>query len=89
MKKSYGVPYHISFATFINLIYDTHEKIIDLNKVSEIASQEQILADISLLLDDEDEQNGDKSSSQVHSRWIRLWLERIKTEGAFYTLFGI
>ena len=47
-------------------------------------SNVQVIADIALLLDDEDEE---KKNVQEPSQWVRPWITRRKPDGAFYTIF--
>ena len=47
-------------------------------------SNVQAIAAITLLLDDEDEE---KENVQERSQWVRPWITRKKSDGAFYTIF--
>ena len=47
-------------------------------------SNVQVIAAIALLLDDEDEE---KENVQERSQWVRPWIARRKSDGAFYTIF--
>ena len=47
-------------------------------------SNVQVIAAIALLLDDEDEE---KENVQESSQWVRPWIARRKSDGAFYTIF--
>ena len=47
-------------------------------------SNVQAIAAITLLLDDEDEE---KENVQERSQWVRPWIARIKSDGAYYPIF--
>ena len=51
---------------------------------SNMMSNVQVVAAIALLLDDEDEE---KENVQERSQWVRPWIARRKSDGAFYTIF--
>ena len=51
---------------------------------SNMMSNVQAIAAITLLLDDEDEE---KENVQERSQWVRPWITRKKSDGAFYTIF--
>ena len=51
---------------------------------SNMMSNVQVIAAIALLLDDEDEE---KENVQERSQWVRPWIARRKSDGAFYTIF--
>ena len=52
--------------------------------LSNMMSNVQVIAAIALLLDDEDEE---KENVQERSQWVRPWIARRKSDGAFYTIF--
>ena len=47
-------------------------------------SNVQVIPAIDLLLDDEDEE---KENVQERSQWVRPWIAKRKSDGAFYTMF--
>ena len=51
---------------------------------SNIMSKVQVIAAITLLLDDEDEE---MENVQERSQWVLPWIARRKPDGAFYTIF--
>ena len=51
---------------------------------SNMMSNVQIIAAIALLLDGKDEE---KENVQERSQWVRPWMERRKSDEAFYTIF--
>ena len=51
---------------------------------SNIMSNVQVIAAITLLLDDEDEE---MENVQERSQWVLPWIARRKPDGAFYTIF--
>ena len=51
---------------------------------SGMTSNVQVIPAIDLLLDDEDEE---KENVQERSQWVRPWIAKGKSDGAFYTIF--
>ena len=50
---------------------------------SNMISNVQVISAIALLFGEEDEE---KKNVQEHSQWIRPWIARRKSDGAFYTI---